>query len=81
MILRSITQHVEEQNWFAVPIDFERPITESKPVIFRAIELEITDVAKTQFDYLDALSDVDREILQNDPDILEQLKTEQKRAK
>lgn len=49
---------------------FERPITESKPVIFRAITLEAIGVAKTEFDDLEALLDVDREMLRNDPEIL-----------
>lgn len=49
---------------------FERPITESKPVIFRAITLEATGVAKTEFDDLEALLDVDRDLLRTDPEIL-----------
>tara|TARA_R110000868_G_scaffold274974_1_gene534659 strand:- start:548 stop:1276 length:729 start_codon:yes stop_codon:yes gene_type:complete len=49
---------------------FERPITESKPVIFRAMTLEATGVAKTDFDDLEALLDVDRGMLRNDPEIL-----------
>lgn len=49
---------------------FERPITESKPVIFRAMTLEATGVAKTEFDDLEALLDVDRDMLLNDPEIL-----------
>lgn len=49
---------------------FERPITESKKVIFRAITLEATGVPKTEFKDLEALSDVDQKMLQNDPEIL-----------
>ncbi len=49
---------------------FERPITEAKPVIMRALALEVTGVAKTEFEGLDALIDVDREMLRNDPEIL-----------
>lgn len=49
---------------------FERPITESKPVIFRAITLEATGVAKTEFDDLEALLEVDRDLLRTDPEVL-----------
>ena len=49
---------------------FERPITESKPVIFRAITLETTGAAKAEFDELERLLDVDRDMLRNDPEIL-----------
>ncbi|MEO0694616.1 MAG: DUF6090 family protein [Pseudomonadota bacterium] len=49
---------------------FERPLTEAKLVIMRALTLEVTGVAKTKFADLDELTDVDREMLRNDPEIL-----------
>ncbi len=49
---------------------FERPVTESKPVIFRAMTLETTGIPKTKFGDLEALLSVDRDMLQNDPEIL-----------
>jgi uncharacterized protein DUF6090 len=49
---------------------FERPLVESKPVIMRALTLETTGVAKPEFDDLDSLIDVDREMLKHDPNIM-----------
>lgn len=49
---------------------FERPLVEAKPVIMRALTLETTGVAKTEFDDLETLIDLDREMLKSDPEIM-----------
>ena len=49
---------------------FERPLVEAKAVIMRALTLETTGVAKTDFDDLETLVDIDREMLKSDPQIM-----------
>ena len=49
---------------------FERPLVEGKAVIMRTLTLETNGVAKAEFDDLDALIDIDREMLQSDPEIM-----------
>lgn len=49
---------------------FERPLVEAKSVIMRALTIETTGVAKAEFDDLETLIDIDREILKSDPEMM-----------